>query len=349
MTLYKKLLAATMILSTFSEAVAQNKPTTELSYKNPVFEPILADPTVIRSDDGLFYAYGTMDNWGDGGGPHLVPIVRSKDLVHWTYVKDAFTTKPAWKEKGGIWAPEIVKVNGQYYMYYAFSTWGDPDPGVGLAIADSPEGPFQDAGKLFLSSEVKVPNSIDPFFMEVGGKKYVFWGSFSDAPTQGTYGVELSADGKSVPDLSKKFKIAAGDFEAVMIQKKGDYYYFFGSKESCCEGSKSRYNIRVGRSKNFQGPYLDKDGKDLRERGTGSLLIYPSEQYAGPGHNARFVTDDNGTDWLLYHAIDKKKPHVSTGANRRVLMLDRLTWPNGWPEIANAEPGNSETKAPIFK
>jgi arabinan endo-1,5-alpha-L-arabinosidase len=148
--------------STSSDIIQEKLDSTK--YKNPVFEPILADPTVVKADDGWFYAYGTMDNWGDGKGAHLIPVVRSKDLVHWTYVKDAFLSKPAWKEKGGIWAPEVVKVNGKYHMYYAYSTWGDPDPGVGLAIADSPAGPFTDNGKLFLSSEVNVPNSIDPFY-----------------------------------------------------------------------------------------------------------------------------------------------------------------------------------------
>jgi arabinan endo-1,5-alpha-L-arabinosidase len=318
-------------------------------YKNPVFEPILADPTVVKADDGWFYAYGTMDDWGDGKGSHMVPVVRSKDLVQWTFVKDAFVTKPAWKEKGGIWAPDVVKVDGKYYMYYAYSTWGDPNPGVGLAVADAPAGPFTDNGKLFLSAEANVPNSIDPFYLEENGKKYVFWGSYSNAPTQGTYGVELAADGKSVPDLSKKFKVAAGDFEAVMIQKKGDYYYFFGSKENCCEGAKSRYNVRIGRSKDIKGPFLDKDGKDLKERGTGSVLIQPNATYAGTGHNARWITDKAGTDWLLYHAIDRTKPNVSTGANRRVLMLDKITWKNGWPEILNAEPSIENTTAPLFK
>jgi arabinan endo-1,5-alpha-L-arabinosidase len=325
---------------------AQNETST---YHNPVFEPILADPTVIRADDGWFYAYGTMDNWGDGNGPHLIPVIRSRDLARWSFVKDAFLQKPSWKEKGGIWAPEVVKVDGKYHMYYAFSTWGDPDPGIGLAVSDQPAGPFTDLGKLFLSSEVNVPNSIDPFYMEVEGKRYIFWGSFSNAATQGTYGIELSADGKTVPDLSKKFKIAAGDFEAVMIQKKGDYYYFLGSKESCCEGAKSKYHIRMGRSKDIFGPFVDQGGNDLRERGTGSVLIHGNDQYAGPGHNARWITDDRGTDWLLYHAIDKSKPYVSTGANRRVLMLDKITWNNGWPEIANSEPGIENTALPLFK
>lgn len=318
------------------------------TYHNPVFEPILADPTVLKADDGWFYAYGTQDNWGDGNPAHLVAIVRSKNLVNWAYVKDAFITKPNWKEKGGIWAPEVVKVNGKYYMYYAFSTWGDPDPGIGLAIADGPAGPFVDQGKLFSSKEIKVPNSIDPFYIEDQGKKYLFWGSFSDAETQGTYGLELSNDGKSVPNLSKKIKIAAGDFEAVMIHKREGYYYFFGSKESCCEAADSKYNVRVGRSKALFGPYVDKDGKDLRERMAGSLLIHRTEETAGPGHNSRLITDSNGNDWMLYHAIDVKNPKVSTGANRRFLMLDKVSWKDGWPEILNAEPSMDEQEAPFF-
>lgn len=347
----KKAQIVLSLLTVFSGSVfGQNAVKTTISkYKNPVFEPILADPSVIKADDGWFYAYGTQDNWGDGNPAHLVAVVRSKNLKDWTFVKDAFLTKPAWKEKGGIWAPDVAKVNGKYHLYYAYSTWGDPNPGIGLAIADAPAGPFTDHGKLLLSTEVKVPNSIDPFFIEDKGKKYLFWGSFSDAPTQETYGVEMAADGKSIPDLTKKIKIAAGDFEAVMIHKRGGYYYFFGSKESCCEGAASKYHVRVGRSKTLFGPYIDQDGKDLRERGAGTVLIKRTKNIAGPGHNSSLITDSKGQDWMLYHAIDVKNPHVSTGANRRFLMLDPVHWKNGWPEILNAEPSMDEREAPFFK
>jgi arabinan endo-1,5-alpha-L-arabinosidase len=347
----KKIKILLLLLATFSgNAFCQEAArVTPGKYRNPVFEPILADPTVIKADDGWFYAYGTQDNWGDGKPGHLVAVVRSKNLTDWTFVNDAFLTKPSWKEKGGIWAPEVVKVNGKYHLYYAYSTWGDPNPGIGLAIADAPAGPFTDHGKLLLSSEVNVPNSIDPFFIEDQGKKYLFWGSFSDAPTQGTYGVEMSADGKMIPDLTKKIKIAAGDMEAVMIHKRNGYYYFFGSKENCCEGAASRYNIRVGRSKTLFGPYTDKDGNDLKERNTGAVLIKRTEKIAGPGHNSRIITDAKGQDWMLYHAIDVDKPLVSTGANRRFLMLDKITWKNGWPEIFNAVPSMDEQDAPFFK
>ncbi len=321
----------------------------ENTYVNPVFEPILADPTVVRDPEtGIFYAYGTEDNWGDGQGSRLMPILRSTDLVNWTVAGEAFAAKPQWKSSGGLWAPDVNEVNGTYYLYYAYSTWGDPNPGIGVATSTSPAGPFTDHGKLFDSEEVDVPNSIDPFYWEEDGAKYMFWGSFSNAPTQGTYGVELAEDGLSVPNLSSKFKIAAGDFEAVMIHKKDNYYYFFGSKGSCCEGANSQYHVLVARATDLRGPYMDKAGRDIAERGAGTVLIAGNAIYAGPGHNARLMADDEGTDWFIYHAIDKTQGTVSSGASRRVLMIDPVIWNDGWPEIAGGVPSTGRREAPVF-
>ena len=82
-------------------------------YANPVFEPILADPSVLREPEtGVFYAYGTQDNWGDGEGSRLIPILRSVNLVNWEVVGEAFEKKPGWKSKGGLWAPDVNLVDG---------------------------------------------------------------------------------------------------------------------------------------------------------------------------------------------------------------------------------------------
>lgn len=319
------------------------------SYTNPVFMPILADPSVLKDPvSGAFYAYGTEDDWGDGKGSHLVAVVKSADLTGWTFSRDAFNSKPTWKQNGGIWAPDVNYIDGKYFMYYAYSIWADPNPGIGLAIASKPEGPYTDQGKMFLSSEIGVANAIDPCYVEDGGKRYLFFGSYSSAANNGTWGVELSADAKSVPDFSKKFKIAAGDFEGVMIHKRDGYYYFFGSKNNCCDGAASVYQVRVARSENLKGPYLDKDGHDINIRDNGTLLIQRNNRFAGPGHNAQIMTDDAGTDWFLYHAIEIANPVVSTGANRRALMLDKLTWNNGWPEIKDGSPSTTAQPKPVF-
>ncbi|MCH5720586.1 family 43 glycosylhydrolase [Niabella hibiscisoli] len=104
-------IAVSAILLGCSKAKSQNekpapeppKPVTE--YRNPVFTPILADPTVIKDPNSdYYYAYGTEDFWHTDNKNHLVAVVRSRDLVNWTYVSDAFTVKPNWKSAGGIWA-----------------------------------------------------------------------------------------------------------------------------------------------------------------------------------------------------------------------------------------------------
>lgn len=344
---------AVVIGQTTSNTVSFTYSDNSFTYTNPVFEPILADPGIIRGDNGMFYAYGTEDDWGDGQGTRPVPIIESRNLVDWKFVRNSFTwsSRPKWKSGGGVWAVDVTKVNGKYLMYYSFSIWNDPNPGIGVAEAATPAGPFTDIGKLFLASEIGVPATIDPFYVEEGGKKYLFFGSYSTAANQGTYAVELTDDGKRIKDFNKKVKVAAGDFEAVTIHKRGEYYYFFGSRGHCCDGLNSTYNVRYGRSKNLLGPYVDKSGSDIRERGKGTLFIngVGNSKFVGPGHNAAIVTDDAGTDWFIYHAILRSTPYVSSGANRRSLMLDRITWINGWPEIKGSTPSIEPQNGPHFE
>lgn len=146
------------------------------NYQNPVVNYSLPDPSVIKGEDGYYYLYATEDI-------RNLPIHRSKDLVEWEYVGTAFTkgTRPDFEPKGGLWAPDINKIGDKYVLYYSMSVWGGEwTCGIGCATADKPEGPFTDHGKMFRSNEINVQNSIDPFYIEDGGKKYLFWGSFRE-------------------------------------------------------------------------------------------------------------------------------------------------------------------------
>ncbi|AGA79005.1 beta-xylosidase [Echinicola vietnamensis DSM 17526] len=312
-------------------------------YTNPVWEPVLADPTVVKSGD-TFYAYGTEDNWGDEGGYHLVPVIKSKDLIHWELVGDALSSKPTWKPEGGIWAPDVTKVGNQYFMYYSFSTWGDANPGIGLAIADNPEGPFEDYGKIFDSQSIGVNNSIDPFYYEEDGQKYLFWGSF-----RGLYMIKLTEDGKATE--GEKVQVAGDHLEATYIHKKNGYYYLFGSYGSCCEGANSSYQVWVGRSEKLEGPYLDKAGNRLLDGHYGELVVKGNlgdSGFAGPGHNAEVVTDIEGTDWLIYHGMLKSQPRTNNGTNRRTLLIDPILWNDGWPMLFRQEPSTTANDGPVF-
>ncbi|MCP8967959.1 family 43 glycosylhydrolase [Ectobacillus ponti] len=319
-------------------------------YQNPVFEPVFADPSVIKGEDGYYYAYGTEDDWGDGHGPHVVPILRSKNLVDWKFHRDAFEVKPGWKEGGGgLWAPDISKhKDGKYYMYYSVSIWGDPNPAIGVATADSPGGPFTDQGQLFTSDSIGVDNSIDPqFFQDDDGKSYLFWGSF-----HGIYGIELSADG--LKTVGEKFQVADTQYEAPYVIKRDGKYYFFGSAGSCCDGENSTYHVNVGRSDSIKEPFKDAKGVSLLQGGGTTVLAFNEKkgkngkQFVGPGHNA-IVTDAAGKDWILYHAIDADDPRLLNGATRRPLLIDAITWEKGWPTVKGKEPGNGPAPAPAVK
>lgn len=139
-------------------------------YYNPVINYSLPDPSVIKGEDGYFYLYATENI-------RNLPIHRSKNLVDWEYMGTAFTndTRPDFEPKGGLWAPDINKIGDKYVLYYSMSVWGGEwTCGIGCATADKPEGPFKDHGKMFRSNEINVQNSIDPFYIEEGGRKYLF-------------------------------------------------------------------------------------------------------------------------------------------------------------------------------
>lgn len=325
----------------------QGATTGATSYQNPVFEPDVADPTVVRGGDGWFYAYGTENTWTDGVH-HTVPVIKSKNLVQWQFVKDAFVNRPAWRTDGGIWAPDVTYMNSRYYMFYSISTWGDSNPGIGLAISNYPAGPFVDQGKVFDSNTIGVSNSIDPFFFQTGSgttlKSYLFWGSFN-----GIYGIELSANYKTT--VGEKFKIAGNAFEASYIFEKDGKFYFFGSTGSCCDGVNSQYRVNVAVATNLKGPYYDKNGNAILNDGQfGSTFLAGSQSagWVGPGHNSRIITDDAGNNYFLYHAIDVNKPLLPGGATRRPLLMDKITWINGWPEIPGGIPSKGLRTAPTI-
>jgi arabinan endo-1,5-alpha-L-arabinosidase len=303
-------------------------PDGEKQYKNPVVAYSLPDPTVIKAADGYFYLFATEDT-------RNVPIHRSRNLVDWSFLGTAFTnqTRPTFEPKGGIWAPDINFINNRYVLFYSMSVWGGEwTCGIGIATSDNPEGPFTDKGKLFRSNEIGVQNSIDPFYIEEDGKKYLFWGSF-----RGIYAIELSPDGLSVLQGAEKRQVAGTAYEGVYILKKDGFYYFIASIGSCCEGVKSTYTTVVGRSDNLFGPYFNKSGQNMSDN-KHEVLIRGNDRFVGTGHNAEIVADDKGKTWILYHAVDKTNP------KGRVLMLDEVQWSDGWPFVKDVSSSYNREK-----
>ncbi len=331
----KKNLLAICFLSILFSGCSSTKNLTDnqQTYQNPVVGVSLPDPTIVKGSDGYFYIYATEDT------PN-VPIYKSNNLVDWAFVGTAFTkeTRPKFEPRASIWAPDVSYINGKYVMHYSKSVWGgEKTCGIGAAVADKPEGPFIDKGKLFQSFEIGVQNSIDPFYIEDKDKKYLFWGSF-----RGIYAIELSDDSYSVKQGAEKVHIAGTSFEATYIYKRKGYYYMFASIGSCCEGVKSTYRLVVGRSKSLMGPYVDKTGKPMLENGY-SLVIGNNERFVGNGHCSEIVQDKKGNDWIFYHGIDVQNP------KGRVLLMDQVKWDKeGWPYVTNNQSPSLSYPKPVF-
>jgi len=322
----KNVMMAAVLFAGASDAFSQD------TFSNPVIPTSLPDPTVIRADDGFFYLYATEN-------VRNLPIYRSPDLVDWTFVGTVFTqeTRPKWNRKGGLWAPDINRIGDKYVLYYSKSEWGGEwTCGLGVATADRPEGPFTDHGPLFTSKEIGVRNSIDPFYIEDEGRKYLFWGSF-----HGIYGIELSADGLSVKPGAEKQRVAGNFMEGTYIHKRGRYYYLIGSSGRCCEGAKSNYRVTYGRSENLFGPYYDKSGRRLLD-GHCEVMLHGSDLVIGPGHNSEIITDDLGQDWMLYHGFQRSDPDAG-----RVVYMSQVKWRDDWPYIDDAKTAATSDK-PMF-
>ena len=288
-------------------------------YNNPVLRENAPDPSVIRGENGIFYLFST-----ESGKYRHIPVFKSIDLVNWYFAGTAFNdrTRPT-SFDGSLWAPDVNYIDGKYVLYYSMSNWGGEwSCGIGVAIADHPWGPYEDHAKLFDSREIGVQNSIDPFFIDDNGEKYLFWGSH-----HGIYGIQLSDDGLSLKEGAEKFQIAGRGGEGSYIHVHDGNYYLFQSLGSCCSGLSSSYNVRVGKADNLRGPYYDRQNKPMMES-EGTVLLKGNGFIVGPGHNSEIITDDEGVDWILFHGYLHSDPDIG-----RVVCLNKITWDGGWPFI----------------
>ena len=311
---------------------AQNKSKLPKTSGNPIFPGWYADPEGIVFGDE-YWIYPTYSAAYDD--QIFMDAFSSKDLVNWTkHPKVLSKENISWLRRA-LWAPAVIHANDKYYFFFGANDIQNNNElgGIGVAVADNPAGPFKDHGMMFRSNEIGVQNSIDPFYIEDNGRKYLFWGSF-----RGIYGVELKEDGLAVKLGAEKKQIAGTAYEGTYIHKRNGYYYMFASTGTCCEGLKSTYQTVVGRSKSLWGPYLNKQGKTMLENNH-EVLISKNKSFVGTGHNAELVTDKAGNDWILYHGVSVANPHG------RVLLLDRVNWKKGWPIVKNNS-ASTEAKKP---
>ncbi|MBW4331247.1 arabinan endo-1,5-alpha-L-arabinosidase [Stakelama sp. CBK3Z-3] len=308
------------------------------------------DPEMLR-DGSTYYLFTT----GHVGSPQgLLPMRTSHDLHEWKFAGPALADIPAWAKEAvpgtsGTWAPHIVKIGGQYRLYYSISTFAKNRSAIGLLTnnvldPDAPARGWQDRGAVVTTNSDDDYNAIDPaVFTDAKGREWMAFGSFWG----GLKMVELDpATGKRLAGNPQVYSIAArprlradatapgagsepgsGAIEAPFVIAHDGRYYLFASFGFCCRGAKSTYSTVVGRSDTPTGPYIDRDGTPMMQGGGTEILS------SGQGDDSRFVgrghvsiLQDADQDYIIYHAYDRQANGAPT------LRIRRINWTdNGWP------------------
>ena len=260
------------------------------------------DPSTVIKCKDRYYCFST----GTG-----ILSKSSADKVFWKPGPNIFPTPPAWTKTAVpgfvdiFWAPDVIFLNGKYYLYYSISTFGSQVSAIGLATnptldPSDPAYQWTDQGMVISSQNGNSYNTIDPsVFLDTDGKLWMTFGSYWN----GIYLVQLNTTtGLRIAVNSPLTHLAFnGSIEASCLMKRGGFYYLFVNWGSCCSGVKSEYNIRMGRATSVTGPYLDRNGTDLRFGG-GSLFMNASGKYTRPGHVG--ILQENGEISFSYHYYD---------------------------------------------
>ncbi|HYG25171.1 MAG TPA: arabinan endo-1,5-alpha-L-arabinosidase [Verrucomicrobiae bacterium] len=291
---------------------------------------VTRDPSSIVKCDDEFWVFYT------GRG---VPSYRSRDLVNWQRGPAVFNTAPEWISKAvpenrnmSFWAPDIIKVGGRHLLYYSVSSMGKMTSAIGLATTptlnpDDPAYQWTDEGIVVQTVEGQpgdAYNAIDPALFQ--DKDESLWMTFGSYWT-GLKLVQLDPKtGKRLSSDSKLHSVAYNrSIEAAFLCRRDDYYYLFVNWGSCCQGTNSTYNIRVGRSKTITGPYLDKAGMSLMNSGGSSFLPTANGPLIGPGHASMLTA--NGKDWF----VCKFEGDIGMGGQATLAIMP-LRWTEAWPE-----------------
>jgi arabinan endo-1,5-alpha-L-arabinosidase len=228
---------------------------------------------------------------------------------------------------GDLWAPDISAHNGEYWLYYAASTFGSANSAIGLATsASGAPGTFTDSGAaVYTSSQCSGSNAIDPAsVVDSSGNAWLAFGSYSNGiqivPVDNATGVPTGA-----ACMQLAYHASGTGIEGSYIYSHGGYFYLFASVDACCQGSSSTYRIVVGRSSAVTGPYTDRGGVALTAGG-GTILLSAHGNINGPGGESVFSDSDGAV--LVYHYYDGN----NNGAP--ALGINLLGWTaDGWPYL----------------
>ncbi|MFY1702106.1 family 43 glycosylhydrolase [Micromonospora sp. WMMA1923] len=304
--------------------------------RSPVLPGYHADPNIVRFGD-TYYIYATTDGL-PGWSASTFTVWSSKDLVDWTAHDTILDLGPdiTWADTNA-WAPAAVEKNGRYYFYFS------AQQNIGVAVADSPLGPFVDPlGKPLVSKDdYQGAQQIDPaVFTDDDGQSYLYWGNGTP------YVVPLNDDMISY-DVGSRVRLSGlRDFrEGLFLHKRAGTYYLSWSID---DTRSENYRVGYGVGTSPLGPFTSRGEILTKDPGQGIL---------GTGHHS--IVQVPGTDdwYVAYHrfaipggdgthretTIDRLY-HEADGSIRTVVptlgSVEPLRYRGGQPRARISDPGD---------
>ena len=301
---------------------------------NPLFEGWYADPevAVLEGEYWIFPTYS--DIWTEDGSEPVYPEKRtaaysqqynvqtfmdafsSKDLVHWTKHPRVLTTEIIPWVEYAMWAPAMFPHKGKYYLFFSGNDIQNDEQygGIGVAVADHPGGPYQDAlGKPLIDKFHNGAQPIDQFvFRDDDGNIYMYYGGWRHCNV-----VRLS-DGldRVIPfdDGTMYKEVTPEDYvEGPFMFKRNGKYYFMWS-----EGGWTGPDYRVA--------YAMADSPFGPFKRVATILQQDPDVGTGAGHHSVLQIPGRDEWYIVYHRHplgDDKGPH-------RVTCIDRMEFaPDG--------------------
>lgn len=274
---------------------------------NPVFPGWYADPegTIYGKKYWIFPTYSA---------PYedqvFMDAFSSRDLTNWEkHSRIIDTSAVKWAEKA-MWAPSVIKRHGKFFLLFgANDIQSDSEHGgIGVAVADKPEGPYTDyLGKPLIDKFYNGAQPIDQFvFEDADGKLYLIYGGWRHCNIvklkDDLSGIEPMNDGTLFREITP-----AGYVEGPFMFIKDGKYYFMWSEGGW---TGPNYSVAYAIGDTPFGPF---------ER-IGKILQQDTEIATGAGHHSIINVPGTEQYYIVYH----RRPLGQKDRNARVTCIDKL-------------------------
>jgi len=295
-------------LVAFTSAFAQsNKSENPEHHGNPVFPGWYADPevAVFGKQFWIFPTYSAKYE-----EQTFFDAFSSTDLVSWTKHPRVLGTNSVPWARRAMWAPSVVEKDGRYYFFFGANDIQNDQQlgGIGVAVADRPEGPYTD----FLSKPLvdKFHNGAQPIdqfaFRDKDGKYYLIYGGWRHCnivPLQQDFrGLGTFSDGEQFKEITPQGYVEG----AFMMIRNGKYYLMWS--EGGWTGP--NYSVAYAISDNLLGPF----------KRIGKILQQDPAVATGAGHHSVLKVPGTDNYYIVYH----RRPLGERDGNHRVVCIDKM-------------------------